>query len=29
MNDDMNTRDVLEAFNVYNCSQGQFFRFLG
>ncbi len=28
MNDDMDTRDVLEALDVYNCSQGQFFRFL-
>ena len=28
MNDDMDTRDVLECLDVYNCSQGQFFRFL-
>ncbi len=28
MNDDMDTRDVLEGLDVYRCSQGQFFRFL-
>jgi len=28
MNDGIDTRDVLEALDVYNCSQGQFFRFL-
>lgn len=28
INDDMDTRDVLEALEIYACSQSQFFRFL-
>jgi hypothetical protein len=27
-NDDMDTRDVVEALDIYSCSQRQFFRFL-
>jgi hypothetical protein len=27
-NDDLNTHEVLEALNIYSCSQRQFFRFL-
>ena len=28
LNNDLDTRDVLEGLDIYNCSQGQFFRFL-